>query len=50
MFRIDDFRNDFYVTVIEGDFQKARNYEFAVNSVQFKEPNGHLVEVCEVSN
>ncbi len=36
----DDFRNDFYVTVVGGDFQKARNYEFVVNLVQFKSLNG----------
>lgn len=32
----DDFRNDFYVTVLSGEFQKARNYEFVVNLVQFR--------------
>lgn len=41
----DDFRNDFYVTVLSGEFQKARNYEFVVNLVQFRnEPGGRLVE------
>jgi hypothetical protein len=42
----DDFRNDFYITVMGGEFQKARNYEFIVNLVQFKEDlNGKLIEV-----
>jgi hypothetical protein len=41
----DDFRNDFYITVIGGEFQKARNYEFVVNLIQFKEENGILEEV-----
>lgn len=41
----DDFRNDFYVTVIGGEFQKARNYEFVVNLVQFREENSKYVEV-----
>ena len=43
---LDDFRNDFYVTVIGGDFQKARNYEFVVNLVQFRDEGSKLVEVC----
>ena len=41
----DDFRNDFYVTVIGGEFQKARNYEFVVNLVQFREENSRFIEV-----
>lgn len=42
----DDFRNDFYVTVLSGEFQKARNYEFVVNLIQFREDSHHrLVEV-----
>ena len=41
----DDFRNDFYVTVVGGDFQKARNYEFVVNLVQFREENSKYTEV-----
>lgn len=32
----DDYRNDFYITVLSGEFQKARNYEFVVNLVQFR--------------
>jgi len=51
----DDFRNDFYVTVVGGDFQKARNYEFVVNLVQFKSLNGAgpeevPVDLCEDSD
>lgn len=41
----DDFRNEFYVTVIGGEFQKARNYEFIVNLVQFRDESGKLVEI-----
>ena len=41
----DDFRNDFYVTVIGGEFQKARNYEFVVNLVQFREENSKYIEI-----
>jgi hypothetical protein len=41
----DDFRNDFYVTVCGGEFQKARNYEFVVNLVQFREDNSKFIEV-----
>ena len=40
----DDFRNDFYITVIGGEFQKARNYEFIVNLVQFKNEFGTSYE------
>lgn len=40
----DDFRNDFYVTVIGGEFQKAKNYEFMVNLVQFKNEFGTGME------
>ena len=41
----DDFRNDFYVTVIGGEFQKQKNYEFVVNLVQFREENDRIIEV-----
>lgn len=44
----DDFRNDFYVTVLAGEFQKVRNYEFIVNLVQFKNTNGVQYEETQV--
>ncbi len=44
----DDFRNDFYVTVLGGEFQKARNYEFIVNLVQFKNGSGIQYEEVQV--
>ena len=40
----DDIRNDFYITVVGGDFQKARNYEFLVSLVQFKSDNEAIEE------
>ena len=45
----DDFRNDFYITVLGGDFQKAKNYEFIVNLVQFKDEGNKLIEVNKQS-
>lgn len=44
----DDFRNDFYVTVMSGDFQKAKNYEFVVNLVQFREDSSSRWIECPV--
>jgi hypothetical protein len=41
----DDFRNDVYVHVLSGDFQKTRNYEFVTNLVQFREEGSKIVEV-----
>jgi hypothetical protein len=35
------------VTVIGGEFQKARNYEFVVNLVQFREESNKTVEVTQ---
>lgn len=32
----DDYRNDFYVTVLNGEFSKAKNFEFLVNLVQIE--------------
>lgn len=51
----DDFRNDFYITVLGGDFQKARNYEFVVNLVQFRSENGVSldevpIDLCDEEN
>ncbi len=44
---VDDFRNDFFVTVIGGEFSKARTYEFVVNLVQFREEaSGKYSEVA----
>ena len=44
---IDDFRNDFYITVLSGEFQKKKNYEFVVNLVQFRDDGFKLVEVSQ---
>ena len=44
----DDFRNNFYVTVLGGEFQKSCNYEFIVNLVQFKNENGIECEEVQV--
>jgi hypothetical protein len=42
----DDYRNDFYITVLNGEFSKAKCYEFIANLVQFKKENDKFVEVC----
>lgn len=36
-FFLDDFRNEFFITLIGGEFQKARNYEFIINIVQLND-------------
>ena len=41
----DDYRNDFYITVISGEFSKAKYFEFIANLVQFKKENDKYVEV-----
>lgn len=41
----DDYRNDFYITVISGEFSKAKSYEFIANLVQFKTENDKHTEV-----
>jgi dedicator of cytokinesis protein 1 len=41
----DDYRNDFYITVISGEFSKAKGFEFIANLVQFKKENDKNVEI-----
>jgi hypothetical protein len=41
----DDYRNDFYITVISGEFSKAKGFEFIANLVQFKKENDKYVEI-----
>ncbi len=41
----DDYRNDFYVFLFDGEFNKAKNYEILANLVQFVQENDKLIEV-----
>ena len=41
----DDYRNDFYITVLSGDFSKAKCFEYIANLVQFKKENDKYVEL-----
>lgn len=41
---LDDFRNEFFITLIGGDFQKVRNYEFIVNVVRLNDENDAKTE------
>ncbi|RNA41499.1 dedicator of cytokinesis 1 isoform X2 [Brachionus plicatilis] len=40
----DDYRNEFFITIVGAEFQKARNYELIINVVQIREENNKKIE------